>query len=206
MSMTHKYDIGKMLLSMVGYKGLFYPGIFANKKSQINEGGLLDGKYTLPSTASTSGMFTSTGKPLYEMIPGGDMLLAFMPVTIGGILLPYAVMTISGKKTIVETALTGAKGTIKELISVDDYNLSIAGVLCNPDGVYPEQEIREFMELYNKNEAVSLVSAFTDMIFELGNDKVVLKSISFPPINGCEEMQAVKIECVSDAPFELIIE
>lgn len=206
MSMKHKYDIDKMLLSLIGYKGLFYPGIFANKKGQINEGGLLDGKYELSTQAPAFNMFTSTGKYLYEPIGGDDVTTVFMPITVGGIFLPYAVMTISGKKTIVETALTGAKGTIKELISVDDYNISIAGILCNTDGIYPESEIREIVELYNKNESVPLISALTDMVFDKGCDKVVITNISFPPMDGCEDMQAVKIECTSDAPYELIIE
>lgn len=203
--MTHKFDIGKMLISLVGYKGLFYPGIYANIPSTINTGGLYDGKYVLPSSAPAFNSLTSTGKQLYDFDPVTLSGIAFMPVSIGGITLPLAVMTVSGKKTIIETALTGAKGTVKELISVDDFNISIAGMLYNAEGVYPEDQIREFMELYNTNESVHLVSAFTDMVLGY-SDQVVIKSISFPPMPGCEEMQAVKIECVSDAPFELIID
>src|SRR4051812_38452355 len=56
----------------------------------------------------------------------------YMPVTISyteddeaGIVkkwtLPYPVITISSKKTIIETALTERRGTVKELINIQDY-------------------------------------------------------------------------------------
>ncbi|MEG2122088.1 MAG: DUF6046 domain-containing protein, partial [Rikenellaceae bacterium] len=154
--------------------------------------------YNIDSFKTDAATSTATGTVLYDE----DGL--FMPVTIGGLKIPFAVMTISGKKTIVETALVGAKGTVKELVSVDDYAITIAGMLYNGT-MYPELEISRFMELYLTNESVSLVSAFSDVVFNYGSDKVVIKSVSFPPMGGCEEMQAVKIECVSDAPYELII-
>ncbi len=40
--------------------------------------------------------------------------------------LPDAIISITGKKTIVETAMVERKGTVKELISVDDYDITIA--------------------------------------------------------------------------------
>lgn len=195
MSMKHKYDIDKMLLSMVGYKGLFYPGIFANKNIPAKKG-----DYKIDSVKTEVLANTSTGQVLYDKRSG------FMPVKLGWIRIPYAVMTVSGKKTIVETPLVGAQGTVKELISVDDWQITIAGILETGLGIYPEDDIREIITLYNSNESVSLISAFSDIIFDYGSDKVVITDISFPPMDGCEDMQAVKIECTSDAPYELIIE
>lgn len=192
--MKHKFDIGKMLADIAGDN---LAALRAAKKNPE--------RFAMLAMAPDFNTLTSTYRQLYDFNPVTRNGVAFMPIKIGGILLPLAVMTISGKKTIVETALTGAKGTVKELISVDDYDISITGMLYNAEGVYPEAEIRSFMELYNRSESVSLVSALSDMVFEQGNDKVVLKSINFHDMKGCENMQGVTISCVSDAPFELII-
>jgi hypothetical protein len=55
----------------------------------------------------------------------------FMPVKIGGYQLPNEpTVLITGRKRIIETALAGStkRGTVKELISVDDYELTIRGI------------------------------------------------------------------------------
>ena len=59
--------------------------------------------------------------------------------------IPNAVISIRGKKSIVETAMVGRKGTVKELISVDDYEIRIAGVCLDVD--FPDQQINALNEL-----------------------------------------------------------
>lgn len=114
-------------------------------------------------------------------------------------------LSITGKKTIVETPLVGQKGSVKELISIEDYKISLAAMIVSEDGTYPDEQITQVKELYNINEAVELVSAFTNLIFD-PDDKVVITDISFPPTPGIEDAQAVKLELVTDKPFELTIE
>ncbi|MEG0499905.1 MAG: DUF6046 domain-containing protein, partial [Rikenellaceae bacterium] len=38
--------------------------------------------------------------------------------------IPNAIISCTGKKTIVETPMVGRKGAVKELINVDDYEIS----------------------------------------------------------------------------------
>ena len=117
--------------------------------------------------------------------------------------IPNAVISINGKKTIVETAMVGRKGTVKELISVDDYEINIAGVALDSD--FPDSQIAELNDLYNINEAVTLKCALTDIFLE-EEDKVVLKSIDFQEMRGCETSQVFKMNLVTDRSFELILE
>lgn len=188
--MRHKYNIVELLQGHIGYRGLPFPGAFTD----------------MLGTPGFS-QFTNRGKRLYKKDYLGRWY--FMPVTfiVEGkeLEFPTAVMSISGKKTIVETPMVGRKGTVKELISVDDYRVSITGFIENTEGTYPEDEIVEMQELFNYNASVELVSAFTDLIFDDG-DRVVITSISYPPTPGLEDGQVVKIECVTDKPFELIID
>lgn len=60
-------------------------------------------------------------------------------------------------------------------------------------------------DLYELNEAVELISALTDLVFEKA-DKVVFKSVDFPAMGGVENVQIVKMKAQTDAAVELIIE
>ena len=117
--------------------------------------------------------------------------------------IPNSVISINGKKTIVETPMVGRKGTVKELISVDDYEINIAGVALDID--FPDQQIAKLNELYNINESITLKCALTDIFLE-EEDKVVIKSIDFQEMRGCETAQIFKMNLVTDRSFELILE
>jgi len=204
MIMAPKFDIGKILLSYIGYKGLPYPGAFFGML--MSKGGKQPEYEGLPQ-GQPQQEFTNKGSRLYKKDHLGRWY--FMPVTFitdeKEYEMPEAVLSITGKKTIIETPMVGRKGSVKELINIDDYKVSIASYVQSTDGTYPEDAITEIRELFNVNQSVELVSALTDLIFDDG-DKVVITDISFPSTPGVEDGQIVKIECVTDKPFELIIE
>lgn len=191
-------------MSAAGYKGLPYPGVFFG---MAKTGHISESDYDAPEAATPFKEFTDKGTRLYKKDHLGRWY--FMPVTFktenGEMEFPTAVVSVTGKKTIVETHMVGRKGSVKELINVDDYKVSLAGFIQTTDRTYPENGIVEVMELFNTNKAVELISALTDLIFDDG-DKVVITDISFPPTAGLEDGQVVKLECVTDKPFELIIE
>lgn len=180
------FNIKDTLLSIIGYKGLPYPGLWmsdkVNLKTQSDLGSILRKKdaqgryYFLPVT------FIYKGKE-YEI--------------------PNALISFTGKKTIVETAMVGRQGSVKELISIDDYEISIQATAHSTD--FPEAALTELKELYNINEAVTLKCALTD-IFMDKDDKVVIKSIDLSDMKGSEEFQVFKMELITDQSFVLTIE
>lgn len=211
--MKHKYNIpfASELMSLIGYRGLPFPGAWLPSRPAGTYKGDSQEDYEIETQAPQRKEFVK-GTRLYAQDKLGRWY--FMPVTIkhpditaneGSLELQYAVMSITGKKTIVETPLVGQKGSVKELISIEDYKISLAAMIVSEDGTYPDEQITQVKELYNINEAVELVSAFTNLIFD-PDDKVVITDISFPPTPGIEDAQAVKLELVTDKPFELTIE
>lgn len=206
--MKHKYNIVNLLTSIIGYRGLPFPGGFLPQRPVGNyRGEEFEGLNTTPAPRQEY----VKGTRLYAQ----DLLgrWYFMPVYIkhpdileaGHTLeLPNAVMSIACSKNIVRTQLVGRKGSVKELIGLDDYKISIAAFIQSPDGSYPEQQITRMKELWQVNESVELVSAFTDLLLD-EEDRVVLSSIEFPPTPGVEDGQAVRIECETDAALNLII-
>lgn len=196
-----RFSLGDMLLNVIGYKGLPYPGGFIPDAPGKYKG---DG-YEYPSEQASEKTNSDFGSTLRKKDAQGRWY--FMPVVLEHkgteYEIPNAVISIRGKKTIVETAMVGRKGTVKELISVDDYDIRIAGVCLDVD--FPDSQLGDLAELYNINESVTLKCALTDIFLD-EEDKVVIKSIDFAEMKGCETAQVFTMELVTDRSFELILE
>nr|WP_129732862.1 DUF6046 domain-containing protein [Parabacteroides goldsteinii] len=196
-----QFNLGDMLLNVIGYKGLPYPGGFI---PDVPGKYKADG-YEYPGEQVSEKTSSDFGSTLRKKDAEGRWY--FMPIVLEHkgteYEIPNAVISIRGKKSIVETAMVGRKGTVKELISVDDYEIRIAGVCLDVD--FPDQQIGALNELYNINESVTLKCALTDIFLD-EEDKVVIKSIDFAEMKGCETAQVFTMELVTDRSFELILE
>ena len=66
-------------------------------------------------------------------------------------LLPYEpIVTVNGKNVIVKKQVVkgGVRGSIKERWSQDDYQISISGILINPEGTgYPDKDVKQLRRL-----------------------------------------------------------
>lgn len=196
-----QFNLGDMLLNVIGYKGLPYPGGFIpDAPGEYKADG-----YEYPGEQASEKTSSDFGSTLRKKDAQGRWY--FMPIALEHkgteYEIPNAVISIRGKKSIVETAMVGRKGTVKELISVDDYEIRIAGVCLDVD--FPDQQINALNELYNINESVTLKCALTDIFLD-EEDKVVIKSIDFAEMKGCETAQVFTMELVTDRSFELILE
>jgi hypothetical protein len=145
---------------------------------------------------------TALGSPLWAKDSRGRYY--FMPVKLGGLELYPALVSFTGKKNIIETPLIGYEGSVKELINIDSYEISIRGFVIDDNNSFPDEKIMKLQELWKKNESLSLECALTD-IFLQEDDKVIIKGLRFPEMKGSEHIQAYEIECLSDQYFELII-
>ncbi|MBP1637451.1 MAG: hypothetical protein H6Q18_240, partial [Bacteroidetes bacterium] len=120
-------------------------------------------------------------------------------------MLQNTVSSIVSKKTIVETQLVNQQGSVKEEISIDDWEINVKGIIISPDMDYPDQQVLELRQLYKTSESLEIENARTSLLFE-DNEKVVLKNLKFPEVKGFENMQAFECDLVSDIEFKLIIE
>lgn len=158
----------------------------------------------LPSALRTE---TAVGTPIRKQDATGRWY--FMPVTLhsslGALELPCAAISLTSKKRIVETSLSGRRGTVHELVSVESYAITLSAILIGEDGNYPEEEVLRLRNLYELNEAIELESALSDLV--LGNDdRIILETIEFPTASGSEATQPVHMTASTDASVELIVE
>ena len=152
--------------------------------------------------------YSQYGAPLYELSVTGKEY--YLPVTLGGYSLPFPILSISGSKSIVKTELQGRRGTVKELINIDDYRITIRGFIVSPDNEYPEQVITDLRKLFERNESLPIESAITDIFLVTpdrgGFDEVVIESLEFPEMPGVKNVRPYVMQLVSDEPFDLYID
>lgn len=156
-----------------------------------------------PVTDQGGSEFVQMRNSIRSNLPTGQSV--FMPVRLGGVVLPNEPsLIIASRKNIVETALAGStrRGTVKELISIEDWAVTIRGVAINYDSkvVYPEDLIKSLRDLYERNEALEIQCALTNL---LGIYRLVIREFELPEMIGIQHAQAYQFTCTSDEDFIL---
>lgn len=204
------FDLGTIWQMTFGYRGLPFPGTWIGSNIPGLSGarkGTYNGKNFegLPLTLAqgkSEDKLSRLGSPLYAKGENGQLF--FMPIWLNDQLLPICTISASSKKVIVETALTGRRGTVKELIRCEDYQFRIQGICFGYDRQFPEEKIQEMKDLFEITKSVKIKSAFTDIFIKEGY--VVVTDVNFPETKGVEHVRGFEMSVVSDESFDLVIE
>ncbi|MDD2965542.1 MAG: DUF6046 domain-containing protein [Bacteroidales bacterium] len=195
-----KYDIGDLFQLVWNYRALPYPMLL------LPDGRLLDPKklpkydpILIPARKETSEL----GVPFYSVNNVGMEI--FMPVWLNGLQLENTVVSMSLKKIIVETPLTGRSGSVKEMISTADWEIDIKGIIVSNSNDYPDAEVKELKDLIDLNEALEIQNVLTAICLSEGQ-KVIVDEFRLLDNRGVDNAQPFEIRLTSDIPFELIIE
>lgn len=146
-------------------------------------------------------------------------LPVFMPLTIDELSYPIdgkvarisaltiesCIVEINGSKEIIKTAILGRPGTVKEYITMGDYNVSIKGVLFNDkltDNRFPKHKQQWLNEFIKAPKQISITHGILNNV---GVYDLVIESFNFPATPGYENLCAFELQCVSDLPIELVI-
>ena len=126
----------------------------------------------------------------------------FMPVELEDLLLEAVAMNLQVQKKIVKTAVAGRQGTVKELISTQDYKITLKGFLINrKDNNYPTEQVEKLKNIFEKNTSITIKSPLTD-IFEI--TKVVIESLNLPETKH-QNIQPFSMSLLSDDDFTAIL-
>jgi hypothetical protein len=118
--------------------------------------------------------------------------------------LPYCAVKISGKKTIVKTALAERQGSVKELYSIDDYSISLKGFFIdNKNRQFPEEDLDVLRQVFEIRGAFAIDNALVNTM--LGREaKVVMVSFELPEVTGGRKhVRPFDIQLESDSIFTL---
>lgn len=159
---------------------------------------------------SNSDLITSLGSNLKTVYEGQEI---WMPVRFVGLdynvfgvtelLLPYMVISISGRKEIIKTPLAQRGGKVKEEYAIDDYTISIKGFLIDKNRVFPEKELIVLEKLFTLGESVRLDNAITNVFLKDGG-AVVIEAFDLPEVQGGRtHVKPVNMKLSSDSIFTL---
>lgn len=215
------FNVMELLQSRVGYKGLPFPSVWFARKEQ--GGGYTGEPFGTPGVSGKQGYAGEDFEAVEEAVSGRensrkgtaiykkDLMgrYYFMPVTFIYRKKEYeidcALISITGKKTLVQTPLVGRKGSVKELISLDDYQISIVGAVVGEDRVWPEEKLNKINELYTINQSLELKCALAEVFLGQG-DRVVITDLNVPSMSQTEHVQVIELKCVTDRAFELTLD
>lgn len=198
--MKVEFNVGEYILSVLGYKGLPYPGAWFPVKKKNPGGDEKEFSFDGEEESNSNHLYADLGSQLRS----GSIFIPVILMYKGeSYAIPNAIISFTGKKTIVETPMVGRKGSVKELISVDDYEINVQGVALDTD--FPESQLIRLHELYNVNESVTLKCALTDTFLD-EDDKVVIKSVDVSDMQGTDNVVVIRLTLITDKSFELTID
>jgi len=111
------------------------------------------------------------------------------------------IITLSRPKHIVKSRVRRSSGTVKEIISLGDYQGSIRGTLTNPDSLDPPYSAIAEMAALNEKEKEWEVEG--DLFGALDIFNIVITDLQFLSSPGMGNSQPYIIQFVSDNPIIL---
>lgn len=115
-------------------------------------------------------------------------------------------ITVTQNKNIVSTPVPAFKGTVKELISNNDYTIKITGAVMALDengfgsDAYPEEGVEALVRMCEREGALTVASPFLSM-FKI--DSIVIKSFELKQAMGGSNRQEFTITALSDVKYEI---
>ena len=202
-----QFNIIDLYQRVFGYKGIPYPAgdLSPNLDPRGKVNALISGtKFSDQSGAIEP--FQLQG----DFNPNSDNgVRLFMPIKLDGIQLQNEpLVELRGKNMIKRTELTGEhregvtnkRGTVKELINIDDYKITIRGIVINDESEeYPEAAMRQIRKIVEARRSVSIECQLTN-IFNI--TLMAIEDHSYPAVPGLQHAQGYEIVGDSDEDFE----
>lgn len=144
------------------------------------------------------------GSPFYTTDVLGREV--FCPVKLNGIWLDYPTVRIEGSVNIVSTPMVERKGSVHEIISTDDYQINIRGLIINHyGGEIDDAKINTYFNFLEANKNVEMRCVLTDRPLH-EQYQVIVKRVSMPELFGVKHVYRYEMELVSDFVFTLELE
>lgn len=202
-----QFNIPDLLQRVFGYKGIPFPA--GDLKPNLDPRGKLDALISGTKFSDQSGTIEPFELQGDFNPNGANGVRLFMPIKLDGVQLQNEpLVEIRGKKIIKKTDLTGEhregvtnkRGSVKELINIGDYTITIRGIVINEDSEeYPEAEIRKIRKIVEARRSVSIESQLTN-IFNI--NLMAIEDSYYPVVPGIQHAQGYEIVGYSDEDFE----
>jgi len=121
---------------------------------------------------------------------------------LSGLYIPIAICEFNLQKLIVKTEITGTKirGSVKELINIGEYDMTIKGCFISTDNKYPAAEVQALDGYMKANKPIQVVHQLCTL---LEIDRIVIEKGGLIAKPGFQNVQFFEINCCEDTPLEL---
>lgn len=109
--------------------------------------------------------------------------------------------TVAQAKKIIKTEIQGRDGTVKEYIGMDDYQVSINGIIVGENRVYPANKVGLLKSVLDAPVPIGVVSSFLN---NLGVFRIVVNDYTLPQVAGGQSKQDFSVNAISDKPVEIL--
>ena len=160
-----------------------------------------------PPTVKDLSYTNRLGLPIFSnvVLKHGDITLV----------MPDAIIEINRPKVVVKTQIAGRNGTVKEIVSWDDYQIKVRAILTNgteskttvgekdfsSERWYPNKEVKKFVEICDHHGSVELLEDFVTRV--LGIRNVLIESFTLVNTPQVTNVQVIEFDCVSDEAIKL---
>jgi len=110
-------------------------------------------------------------------------------------------MTIDQTKVVERTSIRGRDGTVKEYIGMDDYQVTINGIIPGSNGVYPRSDVASLKQLLEAPIALVATSWWLQL-FDI--HYLVIDDFCIPQLPGEQSQQTFSIHAMSDSQLEVL--
>lgn len=198
-----EFNILDLFRKVFGYRGIPY-GVFKTDHKTNKADAFADNVIMLMSD-KTADVTSALGTPIFQPFQftwyddEGIAHSRYLP--------NEPLVTITGKKHIIRTPLAGIsktnyrRGTVKELIGMDDYQLKIQGFAINmTEDAAPEEDIRLIRTICELNKSIDVMNPLLSF-FDI--KKLAIEDMKFPAVEGYLAVQGYEITGYSDEDYLL---
>ena len=123
-------------------------------------------------------------------------------VTVGKMTIDVALITVNQVVNVVRTKVAGSTGSVKQYITLDDYDVEIKLVLSSEiSDTRPEQKIRQLLAITKSTCEVNVASNVLNLF---GVTAVVFEGQQqFEQVESQRDLQKVSLHCLSETPFTI---
>lgn len=200
-----QFDLPKLYNLLFGYTGIPFPaaGVNLNLNPSGKVDALIDGT-KFSEVAEEVEPFELEGDFITNAANGAQYV---MPIKLDNYQLPLEpLIELRGKKIVKRTELTGEhragvtnkRGSVKELINIGDYKVTIRGVIIGNGGKYPDTEMRRLRRVIEKRASISIECQLTNIF---GIKQIAIEGCNFPAVHGLVEAQGYELTAWSDQDF-----
>lgn len=123
-------------------------------------------------------------------------------IQVDGITFDTVLMAVEQAKNIVTTQISGRDGTVKEYIGLDDFKITIQGLITGDNGQYPSVEVQTLINILNAPIPLNVTSNFLAYFNIIS---VVVADYSLPQVEGSNSIQPFAITLLSDNSINYVI-